>query len=146
MQKVSSSQQTITKEYYFGRLAASFCNLVFFGEWPQREKNLITMSILATTTSPRTNSHHSNDLRPGTHTPDVAEDDSELRDMTRRFWIGMALRLPVFIVAMAHLVPAWSHAGWVSGNASRWRTVPFEHAGRGAGWLAVLRAGVGIRS
>jgi P-type Cu+ transporter len=52
--------------------------------------------------------------------PEVEEDNSELRDMTRRFWIGAALALPVFVVAMAHLVPAWSHAEWVNGNASRW--------------------------
>jgi YHS domain-containing protein len=54
-----------------------------------------------------------------TPAPDVPEDNSELRDMTRRFWIGAALALPVFIVAMAHLVPAWGHAEWVNGNASR---------------------------
>jgi Cu+-exporting ATPase len=52
--------------------------------------------------------------------PEVEEDNSELRDMTRRFWIGAALALPVFVVAMAHLVPAWSHAEWVNGNASQW--------------------------
>ena len=51
---------------------------------------------------------------------DVPEDTSELRDMTRRFWIGAALALPVFIVAMAHLVPPWGHAQWVSGTVSRW--------------------------
>jgi Cu+-exporting ATPase len=55
-----------------------------------------------------------------TPAPDAPEDNSELRDMTRRFWIGAALALPVFIVTMAHLVPAWSHAEWVNGNASRW--------------------------
>src|ERR1035437_8747366 len=55
-----------------------------------------------------------------TPAPDAQEDDSELRDMSRRFWIGAALALPVFIVAMAHLVPAWGHAEWVNGNASRW--------------------------
>jgi Cu+-exporting ATPase len=55
-----------------------------------------------------------------TPAPDVPEDNSELRDMTRRFWVGAALALPVFIVAMAHLVPTWSHAEWVNGNASRW--------------------------
>ncbi|MEQ2005582.1 MAG: heavy metal-binding domain-containing protein, partial [Limisphaerales bacterium] len=55
-----------------------------------------------------------------TVTPDVMEDDSELRDMTRRFWIGAALTLPVFIVAMAHLVPALGHAEWVGGPVSRW--------------------------
>ena len=59
-------------------------------------------------------------LEPKTVTPDAEEDDSELRDMTRRFWIGAALTLPVFVVAMAHLVPAWSHAEWVSGDVSRW--------------------------
>ncbi|MCG3148251.1 MAG: Silver exporting P-type ATPase [Verrucomicrobiae bacterium] len=47
-------------------------------------------------------------------------DDTELRDMTRRFWIGAVLTLPVFIVAMAHLIPAWSHAEWVTGEVSRW--------------------------
>ena len=59
-------------------------------------------------------------LEPKTITPDVEEDDSELRDMTRRFWIGTVLTLPVFIVAMAHLIPAWSHAEWVTGEVSRW--------------------------
>ena len=59
-------------------------------------------------------------LEPKTVSGDVEENDSELRNMTRRFWIGAALTLPVFIVAMAHLVPAWSHAEWVSGEVSRW--------------------------
>lgn len=59
-------------------------------------------------------------LEAKTITPEVAEDDSELRDMTRRFWVGATLTLPVFIVAMAHLVPSWSHAEWVSGDVSRW--------------------------
>jgi Cu+-exporting ATPase len=49
---------------------------------------------------------------------DSAEDDSELIDMARRFWIGAALTLPVFLLAMSHLVP---HApSWLSGNVSRW--------------------------
>jgi len=47
------------------------------------------------------------------------EDNAELRDMTRRFWISVALSLPVFIVAMAHLFPSLAH-GWVSSTASRW--------------------------
>ena len=49
---------------------------------------------------------------------DSAEDNSELIDMTRRFWIGAALTLPVFLLAMSHLLP---HApSWLLGNASRW--------------------------
>ena len=59
-------------------------------------------------------------LEPKTISADTVEDDSELRDMTRRFWIGVLLTLPVFIVAMAHLVPAWSHAEWLGGEVSRW--------------------------
>ena len=59
-------------------------------------------------------------LEPKTVSVDAEEDDSELRDMTRRFWIGAALTLPVFVVAMAHLVPAWRHAAWLNGDASRW--------------------------
>lgn len=59
-------------------------------------------------------------LEPKTVSADTNGDDSELRDMTSRFWIGAALTLPVFIVAMAHLIPAWSHAEWANGAASRW--------------------------
>ena len=46
------------------------------------------------------------------------EDDGELRDMTRRLWIGAALSLPVFLLAMAHMVPGAPH--WVMGGVSRW--------------------------
>ena len=46
------------------------------------------------------------------------EDDSDLRDMRRRFRVGAALALPVFLLAMGHLVPAWRDAA--SGDASRW--------------------------
>src|SRR5690606_29190540 len=53
-------------------------------------------------------------------TPDPDEDSAELRDMTRRFWIGAALALPVFVLGMAHLVPAWSGAAWVESPAARW--------------------------
>ena len=47
-----------------------------------------------------------------------SEDNSELIDMTRRFWIGAALTLPVFLLAMSHLVP--SAPAWFSSDLSRW--------------------------
>ena len=47
-------------------------------------------------------------------------ENTELHDMTRRFWIGAALTLPVFVLAMAHLVPGMSHDSWVMSDASRW--------------------------
>lgn len=51
---------------------------------------------------------------------DSGESDAELRDMTRRFQIGVALTLPVFVTSMMHLVPAWSHSSWVTSEAARW--------------------------
>src|ERR1700745_68621 len=38
-------------------------------------------------------------LEPKNVVPDEAEDDAELRDMTRRFWIGALLGLPVMVLA-----------------------------------------------
>ena len=52
------------------------------------------------------------------------EDNAELRDMTRRFWIGAALSLPVFIVAMAHMFPGAPQ--WVQGDVSRWMQFAFS--------------------
>jgi Cu+-exporting ATPase len=57
--------------------------------------------------------------KTATANPDEAE-KVELRDMTMRFWIGAALALPVFVLAMAHLIPVMGRQSWVDGNASRW--------------------------
>jgi Cu+-exporting ATPase len=57
-------------------------------------------------------------LEPKTISADTPEDTSELDDMTRRFWIGAALSLPLFVVAMWHMVPGAPE--WVQGDASRW--------------------------
>jgi Cu+-exporting ATPase len=57
-------------------------------------------------------------LEPKTISAEDPEDDAELIDMSRRFWIGAALTLPVFVLAMSHL---WPNAPeWMSGDASRW--------------------------
>jgi Cu+-exporting ATPase len=60
-------------------------------------------------------------LEPMTATSaDDEEENAELREMTRRFWIGAALTLPVFVLAMAHLVPALAAQSWPDGHLSRW--------------------------
>jgi Cu+-exporting ATPase len=60
-------------------------------------------------------------LEPMTATTDADdEENSELHDMTRRFWIGAVLAVPVFVLAMAHLVPAIGPDSWVMSDASRW--------------------------
>ncbi len=46
------------------------------------------------------------------------DEDPELRDLTRRLWIGGALTLPVFLLAMGHLFPSAPH--WLMGPISRW--------------------------
>jgi Cu+-exporting ATPase len=50
----------------------------------------------------------------------VEEENHELTDMTRRFWIGAVLALPVFLLAMAHIIPSLRHENWVMGDTSRW--------------------------
>jgi P-type Cu+ transporter len=51
---------------------------------------------------------------------DDEAENTELNDMTRHFWIGAVLTLPVFLLAMAHMIPALGRQGWVTGDVSRW--------------------------
>jgi Cu+-exporting ATPase len=49
-------------------------------------------------------------------TPQVEEDDTELRDMTRRFWVAAVLTVPLLVLAMGLMfglpVPGWlAHGG-----------------------------------
>ena len=72
-------------------------------------------------------------LEPKTVTAGTDDDENaELRDMTRRFWIGAALALPVFLLAMAHLIPALARQSWVDSSISRW--VQFALATLVVGW------------
>ena len=48
----------------------------------------------------------------------AADDDGELRDMTRRFWIGAVLALPVLAMAMGGMLPG--APAWLAGDAARW--------------------------
>lgn len=60
-------------------------------------------------------------LEPMTNTLETDEEDNvELREMTLRFWIGAALTVPVFVLAMAHMIPVLGQQAWVTSNLSRW--------------------------
>ncbi len=60
-------------------------------------------------------------LEPKTVAGGMAEDENpEFQDMTRRFWWSAALTLPVFVLAMAHMIPALGAKPWVMGDVSRW--------------------------
>jgi len=54
------------------------------------------------------------------------EDGAELRDMTRRFWIGLALTVPVLLLSMGEMVPGLSDVLAALGRT----TVFFERGAR----------------
>ena len=58
-------------------------------------------------------------LEPQTVSADDGE-NPELTDMTRRFWVGLVFTMPVFFLAMAHMVPSVDHNSFVMGDSSRW--------------------------
>jgi Cu+-exporting ATPase len=71
--------------------------------------------------------------------PDDA-DNTELDAMTLRFWVGAALALPVFVLAMAPMIPVFGRHAWVDGNTSRWMQFAFATpAVWWAGWPLLRR-------
>ncbi|MBK1882862.1 copper-translocating P-type ATPase [Luteolibacter pohnpeiensis] len=48
------------------------------------------------------------------------EEDDELKSLTRMLWIAAGLALPVFLLAMAHLIPSESLHQVAAGQVSRW--------------------------
>jgi Cu+-exporting ATPase len=84
-------------------------------------------------------------LEPKNISVATPEDDSELNDMTRRLWIGAALTLPVFLLAMSHLIP--NAPEWLSGDASRWiQFVLTTPVVLWAGWPFFVRGWRSLRS
>ncbi len=57
-------------------------------------------------------------LEPKTVVAGGEEENAELRDMTRRFWVGAVLTAPVFVLAMAHAFP--NAPDWMINSLSRW--------------------------
>lgn len=48
------------------------------------------------------------------------EDNAELRDMTRRFWVSVVLSIPLVIYAMSDLIPGRPLEGMVEPAAAQW--------------------------
>ncbi|MBE0575620.1 MAG: heavy metal translocating P-type ATPase [Desulfuromonadales bacterium] len=48
------------------------------------------------------------------------EDSPELKAMTRRFWVCLALTLPVFVIAMSEMIPGVALHGLLSKKAQVW--------------------------
>jgi P-type Cu+ transporter len=71
----------------------------------------------------------------------TAEVNPELVDMTRRFWAGLALTVPVFLLAMADHVPGRPLAALVPGRVATWvQLVLSAPVVLWAGWPFFVRA------
>ncbi len=58
----------------------------------------------------------------------------ELVDMTQRFWIGLVLTLPVFVLAMSEHVPGFELRRWIEASTSGW--IQFLLSMPVVGWAA----------
>ena len=80
----------------------------------------------------------------------LEEDSPELRDMTRRFAVALALTVPVFLLAMADMLPGrplhgliapavqpWVELPAASSRTARRTTSPSRRYGRGTGCASV---------
>ncbi len=73
--------------------------------------------------------------------------NEELQDMTRRFWIGAALALPVFLLEMASHIPAVHLETLVSERASVWiQFVLSTPVVLWAGWPFFVRGWASVRT
>jgi Cu+-exporting ATPase len=73
-------------------------------------------------------------------TPTAESDDSELKDMTRRFWISLALSAPVLAITMSELVPPLDLNRLLGHVASGWlQFVLATPAVLWAGWPFFVR-------
>lgn len=87
-------------------------------------------------------------LEPTNVTGTVDDDEHAVeRDLTRRFWIGATLTLPVFVLAMAHIGPASTWQSWAESDASRWLQFALATPVVGwAGWPFFRRGWRSVRS
>ncbi|MFZ5833612.1 MAG: copper-transporting P-type ATPase [Planctomycetota bacterium] len=59
------------------------------------------------------------DLEPKSFQADAGEDDSELRNMTRRFWVALTLTIPVLLLAMLPMMGVPVNA-WLGASLHSW--------------------------
>ena len=79
-------------------------------------------------------------LEPEVMTADTAP-NPELADMSRRFWIGLALSIPVMAIEWSGMLLGRALA---DAGASELHPVRLRHAGGAVGGLAVLRARLAV--
>jgi Cu+-exporting ATPase len=75
------------------------------------------------------------------------EVDPELVDMTRRFWVAVALTVPLVIVAMGHLIPGNPLAHVASPRVMAWvELILSTPVVLWSGWPLLVRGGQSVRN
>ncbi|HWQ90321.1 MAG TPA: heavy metal translocating P-type ATPase, partial [Clostridia bacterium] len=78
---------------------------------------------------------------------EVEEESAEAKDMSRRFWIGAVLSLPVVVLAMAHLIPGFHIDHWVPPRVNQWIQFLFASpVALWAGWPFFIRGWNSVRT
>ena len=75
----------------------------------------------------------------------VTAPSPELADLTRRFWIGLVLTLPVLIIEMAGHLPLLGRLHFLSPAISNWVQFALVSPCRPLGRVAVLSAWLAVR-
>ena len=79
--------------------------------------------------------------------PTAEDENPELAEMTRRFWVSLALTLPVFALAMGEMIPGNPLTSRVSGQALAWaQLVLATPVVLWGGWPFIERGWASIRT
>jgi Cu+-exporting ATPase len=59
-------------------------------------------------------------LEPKTVGVEDSTEHTEIRSLSRKFWIGLVFALPVLFIAMGHLIPGFHVERWIPKSVSKW--------------------------
>ena len=59
-------------------------------------------------------------LEPKTLGVEDSAEHTEIRSLSRKFWIGLVFALPVLFIAMGHLIPGFHVERWIPKSVSKW--------------------------
>ena len=59
-------------------------------------------------------------LEPKTVGVEDSAEHTEIRSLSRKFWIGLVFALPVLFIAMGHLIPGFHVERWIPKSVSKW--------------------------
>lgn len=86
-------------------------------------------------------------LEPQTAHAETEEESREARDLSRRFWIGAVLSLPVMVLGMAHGIPGFHLEHWISPRVNQWIQFGFATpVVLWAGWPFLVRGWHSLRT